>query len=198
CRIDNRQNLIPLAFGIDIQRDNRSKKLFTHRPIVWPPCLDQGGSDEVSDRIIGLTAGDHLRTVGALRFLYVSGELLECRSIYDSPHEIPEIGNVANGERICGLDQLIFDPLPHTVRNVNARGSTALLPLILETAANDPCDQRIRLSTCMGENEVLATGFSDKSWIGLVLRDVLTDGTPHLLENGGRTGEMNSGKVGMV
>src|SRR5262245_58213185 len=189
---------MPLTFVINIQRDDRSKKLFTHCPIVWPPCLDQSRSDEVSDRIIGLTAGDNLRNVRALRFLYVSGELLECRSIYDSPHEIPEVGNVANGERICRLDQLIFDPLPHTVRNVNARGCTTLLPLIFETAANDRCDQRIRLGTCMGENEVLSTGFSNKPWIGLVLRDVLTNGTPHLLENGGRSGEMNSGKVGMV
>src|SRR5262249_32132142 len=109
---------------------------------------------------------------------------LECRSVYDSAHEIPEIGNVANGERICPLDQLIFDPIPHTVRDVNARGSTALLPLILETAANDRGDQRIRFGTCMGQNEVLATGFANEPWIGLVLRDVLTNGTPHLLEDG--------------
>src|SRR5215831_4737888 len=50
----------------------------------------------------------------------------------------------------------------------------------------------------MGDYEVLTSRFSDESRVRTVFRDVFSDTSPHPLEHGGRTGEMNACEIPMV
>src|SRR5262249_57684041 len=68
-RVNNGQDFVPLPFGVNVQRDHRTKQFFAHCAIVRPPDLDQGRPDEISDRIIGLTTGDDLSILGPPRIL---------------------------------------------------------------------------------------------------------------------------------
>src|SRR5206468_9220084 len=68
---------MPFLFRIDVERDDRTEQLFTHRPVIWFFGLDQRRTNKISDRIVDLTARYDLRIGRTARFFEVTCEFLE-------------------------------------------------------------------------------------------------------------------------
>src|SRR5438270_600077 len=66
--IDRGQDLRPLVLGIDIQRHNRTKELFTHRAIIRPFDLDDCRPNEIPHTVVGFAAGDNFGIAGPACF----------------------------------------------------------------------------------------------------------------------------------
>src|SRR5258707_1256230 len=79
--------------------------------------------------------------------------------------------------------------------DVRARGRRALLALVLERATDQDRGERRRVGRRVGDDEVLAARLTDETRVGAVVRDVLPDRAPQVLEGRGGAGEVDPGEV---
>ena len=115
----------------------------------------------------------------------------------DRAHEVGQVGDVAHRERVGLGGELVAQPRPDAARHVGARGGRALLPLVLERAADEGRPQHVEVGARVGDDEVLAAGLADDARVGAVAVDVLADLAPELVEHRGRAGEVDAGEVGV-
>src|ERR1041384_5852764 len=119
--------------------------------------------------------------------------LVERGLLDDRAHEVGEVGDVAELERLDGVDQRLAHAVPDGPGDVDARGGRALLALELVAAADDGGRERGGVGRAVGEDEVLAAGLADQARVALVAIDVLGDALPHHAEHVGRAGEVDAG-----
>ncbi|SKZ41285.1 Uncharacterised protein [Mycobacteroides abscessus subsp. abscessus] len=101
--------------------------------------------DEVALGVVALPAdrdghrGDGLRTVDRGDLL-VEGATVDHRAA-----EVGQVPYIAVGQFGCLAEEVVAHAIPHRARDVRARCGRALLPLILEGAANQGGAQHIRV-----------------------------------------------------
>src|SRR5207253_7093476 len=84
---------------------------------------------------------------------------------------------------------------PRVGGDVEAGGRRALLPLVLEGAADDRRRDGLDVRGGVGDDEVLAAGLADDARVVAVPTDVLPDRLPDALEDGRRAGEVDAGEL---
>ena len=84
---------------------------------------------------------------------------------------------------------------PQAARHVGAGGGGALLALVLERPADHRRPQHVRVGRRVRQDEVLAAGLADQPRVGRVVRQVLPDLLPEVLERRRRAGEVDAGQV---
>src|SRR5688500_1478133 len=100
----------------------------------------------------------------------------------DRSDERLRLGRVTDHHRPGEVDQLIFQLGPQAPRSVETRGGRAVLPLVLVRAADGSGRELFDVGARVCQDEVLAAGLADESWVVAVLRNVLADRPPDVLE----------------
>ena len=107
---------------------------------------------------------------------------------------VGQVGDVAVAQRRGLAQEVVAHPLPHRMRDERPRRRRALLPLVVEGAANQRGAQHIRPRRGVRDHEVLAAGLADQPRIAVVAVDIGADLLPQVLEGGRRSGEVDAGQ----
>ena len=113
-----------------------------------------------------------------------------------APMKLEKSDDVADAQLADLRDEALAELGPEVRRRVHPRGGRALLPLVLEGAADDRRRQLVDVGGRVRDDEVLAAGLADDARVVAVLGDVRADRLPHRLEDRGRAGEVDAGEIG--
>ena len=83
--------------------------------------------------------------VRAIRTVDRGDLLVEGASVDHGAAEVGQVSHIAVGQFGCLAEEVVAHAIPHRPRNIRARCGRALLPLILEGAANERGAQHIRV-----------------------------------------------------
>jgi len=192
--VDQFQGLLELVLIVDVDRQDRAKDLFAHGGVLGIVGFDDRGLNEVALRFVISAANQNLLTVG-FGLIDVARDLIEASLVDDRVDEVAEVLNGADLERLNTLNQLALDLVGDVARDVGAGGGGALLALILEGAAEEGGGDDVAIGALVSDDEVLAAGLTDDSGVGAVVADVLADGLPHLVEDAGGAGEVDTSEI---
>jgi hypothetical protein len=103
-----------------------------------------------------------------------------------------EVGDGTNGDLSDLRLKLSLELLPHRLGNVETGEGRALLSLVLKGTTDGTDDGSADVGGRVDELEVLATSLTDDTGVGEVLVDVVADLLPEVLEDVGRTGEVET------
>src|SRR5215204_2403363 len=193
--VDEVERLVPRALVVDIRRHDRSEQLLLQQPELRIPRLDHRRVDEESAGVVVAAANHDVALRIALRLLDRVALRGERVAVDHGAHEVPEVGDIADLDR----RHLLLEPLPQlrpqVRRRVHPRGGGALLPLVLERAADDRGRQRVDVRGRMRDDEVLAARLADDARVVAVAIHVLADRAPHAVEHGRRACEVDAREV---
>lgn len=129
---DQVQGLLVLLGLVDVDGDDGSKDLLGHGARLGVGGDDDGGLDEVSDRVVVVASGNDLRLRVGLGPVDVRLDLVERELVDDGAGEVLEVLNRARLDAGVGSNETLLDLGPEVVGEVAARAGRALLSLVLE------------------------------------------------------------------
>ena len=171
-----------------MHREHRSEDLLAHQLEVGRVRLHERGPDEVALRLVALAAHEDLGVRRLSRVIDVAADIVERLLVDNGAHEIGEVADVAHLDPGDLVHQPSLDPFPHPVGDVDPGGGAALLSLVLVAAAHHRRDERILVGARVRHDEVLPAGLAHDPRIRVVTGDVLADGAPKPVEDGGGPG----------
>ena len=195
--VDQVQHRGPFAVRIGIDREDRAEQLALHQVVARIIGLVDGGTHEPAGAAVALAAGDQREVRVTLRGGHDLGVVPVAGLVDDRPHEGREVSRVAHGNRLGGAGQRLAQLLPERARHVCPRGCGALLPLVLEGAAQHAHQQRVARRRQVREDEILAAGFADQAWVCAVLVEIGSNGGPQVAEGLGGAGEVDAREAGV-
>ena len=152
------------------------------------------GLDEPALGIVAAATGEDLQRVDGAQDLR---QPVVGAAVDDRPAERRQVLDVAERDGAGGVGQRVTDAGgPQRRRHERPRRGRALLPLVLEPAADQRGDQGVRVGAGVGDDEVLAAGLADEPRIGAVAVQVARDRLPQVPERRRRAGEVHPGQVG--
>ena len=180
--VDDVEHLLVVRIGIDVHRQDRPEVFGGERLVAGVVGQQHRRPNEIAFAVVVFAAGgdrDTGSTLGAFDGLDVLGE---CAVVDERAAEVGQIGDVAVAQRLGGAEEVVAHLLPHRPRNERPRRGRALLPLVVERAADQRGAQHVGPRRRMSQHEVLAAGLTDQPRIGVVAVDVRADLAPQVLE----------------
>lgn len=147
--------------------------------------LTSSSDEDLSSGLLGL--GDE------------SGDLVERGLVDDRSHEVGPVLARPNLDLLdLALHLLPPSSLPQALGHVHPSERGALLSRVLEPGSDRLDHGLLDVGRLVDQVEVLSAGLSDDTRVGSVEVDVVGDLLPESLEDGGRTGEVETGELLVV
>jgi len=177
--------------------DDRSKDLLDHGARLGVFGEDDSGLNVETLGIVPSSSRNNLTTLSLGLFDH-SGDLGERWSTDDGSDKVLPFGRRSDGD--LG-DFLLHDSLklgPHGLGYVGSGESGALLSLVFEPGSDGLEDTGPDVGRGVVQVEVLASGLSDNPGVSSVSVEVHSNVLPELLEDVGRSGKVQPGKLSVV
>lgn len=174
-----------IIIRINVDRENWSEDFLGHGLASRVVAHDGCGLNEVARAVIVGAASDDF-TIGVGRSpVDVAGDAVEGLLVDDGAQEVAEIADVADGDLVDFGDVIILDGVPNRAGDVDTAGGAALLSLKLKSTTEHSDQQGLTVAIGVGDDEVLATGFTDDTRVGFEVLQIVGHVSPHLAEDAG-------------
>ena len=189
------QRLLVIFVVVDIDGDDRSEDFFAHRLVVGLLGEDNGRLNEPTHALVAGAAEYDFSVFALLGVLDIIHTVVERSLVDNSIDESRKVAHIADLDFLQHIADNLFDLRPHRLGDVSAACSRAFLALELEGAADDGRSHLSGVGAVVGEDEVLAAGFTDNLRIGAIVGNIVADALPEAVEGLGAAGEVHASQV---